>query len=572
MDAMNSRDWIQLILFLGILLAATKPLGLYMEKVFDGGKHFFSPLLGPVERFFYLALGVDPDEDQHWTKYALNMLIFSAVGLLITYGILRIQNVLPLNPAAMGVIPPHLAFNTAMSFTTNTNWQSYGGESTMSYFSQMVALTLHNFTSAAVGISVAVALIRGLARKQATGIGNFWVDLIRCNLYILLPICLLFAFFLITQGMIQNFHPYVDALTLEGAKQTIAQGPVASQVAIKMLGTNGGGFFNTNAAHPFENPTALSNFLQMLSIFLIPSGLVYLLGKKVGNTRHGWAVWSAMAIVFIIGFSVCSHYEFKGNPIYSQLGCSSSANMEGKETRFGIFNSTLFATITTDASCGAVNSMHDSYTPLGGLVPLVNVMLGEVIFGGVGSGLYGMLMYIILTVFIAGLMVGRTPEYVGKKIEGREVKYVTFSLIVMALSILGFTAWGALDSAALAGLGNPAGHGFTEVLYAYTSATGNNGSAFAGLSTNTPFWNLTLAFAMFFGRFFMMIPMLAVAGSMAKKRIHPSGEGTFPVDGALFVGLLIGVIVLIGALTFFPALSLGPIAEHFDMLQGHFFK
>jgi K+-transporting ATPase ATPase A chain len=442
----------------------------------------------------------------------------------------------------------------------------------MSYLSQMVALTIHNFFSAAVGIVVAVALVRGIARKESKAIGNFWVDLIRCNLYILLPISIVYAVFLISQGVIQNFHAYVDATTLEGVKQTIAQGPVASQVAIKMLGTNGGGFFNANAAHPYENPTPLSNFIQMLSIFLIPSALTYLLGRKVGNLRHGWAIWSTMAILFVAGAVFCAHFEAQGNPVYSQLGCSSTANWEGKEARFGIFNSALFATVTTDASCGAVNAMHDSFTPLGGMIPLVNILFGEIIFGGVGSGLYGMLMYVILAVFIAGLMVGRTPEYLGKKIEGREVKYVTFSLIVMAISILGFTAWGARDAQGLAGLGNPVGHGFSEIFYAYSSATGNNGSAFAGLSTNTPFWNLTLAFAMFFGRFFMMIPMLAVAGSLAKKKVHPGGEGTFPVDGAVFVALLIGTILLIGALTFFPALSLGPISEQFDMLQGHFFK
>jgi len=569
---MGLRDLAQLVLFVLILFAATRPLGCYMEKVFDGTKTLLTPIFGPVERFLYKAIGINPTEDQHWTKYALNLLIFGAVSTVFTYVILRLQNRLPLNPIGFGAIAPHLAFNTAMSFTTNTNWQSYGGESTMSYLSQMVGLALHNFLSAAVGISVAVALIRGLSRKEGKGIGNFWADLIRCNLYVLLPICFVLAIFLISQGMIQNFLPYQEANTLEGLKQTIAQGPVASQVAIKMLGTNGGGFFNANAAHPFENPTPLSNFIQMLSIFLIPSGLVYLLGLKVKHTRHAWAVWAAMAIVFVSGVVTCSHFEYTGNPVYTRMGCNSSVNMEGKESRFGIFNSALFATVTTDASCGAVNAMHDSFTPMGGLVPLVNIMLGEIIFGGVGSGLYGMMMYVILTVFIAGLMVGRTPEYLGKKIEGREVKYVMFSMIVMALSILGFAAWGSLDPSGLAGLGNPAGHGFSEILYAYTSTTGNNGSAFAGLSTNTPFWNLTLAFAMFFGRFFMMIPMLAVAGSMVKKNVHPGGEGTFPVDGPLFVALLIGVIILVGALTFFPALSLGPIAEHFDMIQGHFYK
>ena len=569
---MTARDYLQLIVFIVILVLLTKPLGIFMDRVFDGERNFLSPIFSPLEKLIYKMLGVRPEEDQPWTRYATDLLIFSAVSLAVTYAILRLQQYLPLNPAGQGVISPHLAFNTAMSFTTNTNWQSYGGESTMSYLSQMLALTMHNFFSAATGIAVAVALVRGISRKESKGIGNFWADLVRCNLYILLPLCFVYAIFLISQGMIQNFSAYTDVTTLEGLKQTIAQGPVASQVAIKMLGTNGGGFFNANAAHPYENPNALSNFVQMLSIFLIPSALVYLLGRKVKNLKHGWAVWSAMALVFVAGALFCAHFEYKGNPVYSQLGCSTPANMEGKEARFGIFNSALFATITTDASCGAVNSMHDSFTPLGGLVPLVNIMLGEIIFGGVGSGLYGMLMYVILTVFIAGLMIGRTPEYLGKKIEGREVKYTMFALITMALSILGFTAWGISDPLGTAALGNPGGHGFSEILYAFTSATGNNGSAFAGLSANVPFWNLTLAFAMFFGRFFMMIPMIALAGSLAKKKIHPGGAGSFPVDGALFVGLLMGVILLVGALTFFPALSLGPIAEHFDMLQGHFFK
>lgn len=568
---MSFQDIIQLVLFMGILFATAKPLGVYLDRVFEGKKSLLSPVLGPLERVLYRILGVHPDEDQHWTRYSFHLLAFSAVSFAFTYAILRLQHLLPLNPAGMGALSPHLAFNTAMSFTTNTNWQSYGGETTLSYFSQMVGLTLHNFLSAAVGIAVAVALIRGIARKESKGIGNFWADLIRCNLYVLLPICVIFAVLLISQGMIQNFSAYIDVTTLEGAKQTIAQGPVASQVAIKMLGTNGGGFFNANAAHPFENPTPLSNFLQMLSIFLIPSALVYLLGRKVKNQKHGWAVWSAMAILFLGGVFMAAHYEVQGNPVLSQLGCSTSANMEGKETRFGIFNSALFATVTTDASCGAVNSMHDSFTPMGGFVPMVNMLLGEVVFGGVGAGLYGMLSYIILAVFIAGLMVGRTPEYLGKKIEGREVKYVMFSMIVFALSILGFTAFGAIHPLGVATLNNPMNHGFSEILYAYASGTANNGSAFAGLGANNPYWNLTLGFAMFFGRFFMMIPMLAVAGSLAKKKIHPGGEGTFPVDGPLFMGLLIGVILLVGALTFFPALTLGPIAEHFEMLQGRFF-
>ena len=569
---MTARDWLQFGLYIFLLLILTKPLGIYMDQVFDGAKTFLSPVLGPIERLIYRIMGVSPDEDHHWTKYTVQLLVFSGVTLAFTYALLRLQHLLPLNPAGMGVISPHLAFNTAMSFTTNTNWQSYAGETTMSYLSQMVALVFHNFISAAVGISVAVALIRGIARKESNGIGNFWADLVRCNLYILLPICLVYAVFLISQGMIQNFQPYVEATTLEGIKQAIAQGPVASQVAIKMLGTNGGGFFNANAAHPYENPTALSNFVQMLSIFLIPSALVYLLGRKVKNLKHGWAVWTTMAILFVTGALVAAHYEYRGSPVYVQAGCTSASNWEGKEARFGIFNSSLFATITTDASCGAVNAMHDSFTPLGGMVPLVNIMLGEIVFGGVGSGLYGMMMYVILAVFIAGLMVGRTPEYLGKKIQGREVKYVTFSLIVMALSILGLTAWGAMDARGVNALGNPAGHGFSEILYAFTSATGNNGSAFAGLSANVPFWNLTLGFAMFLGRFFMMIPMLALAGSLARKKVHPGGDGTFPVDGGLFVALLIGTILLIGALTFFPALCLGPISEHFEMNLGHFFK
>ncbi len=569
---MSARDYLQFGLFILILFAATKPLGIYLDEIFEGKKTLLSPVIGPIEKWIYRLLSINPNEDQHWTKYSIHLLVFSGVSLAFSYAILRLQHYLPLNPAGQGVVSPHLAFNTAMSFTTNTNWQSYGGESTLSYFSQMVALTIHNFFSAAVGIVVAVALIRGIARKESNGIGNFWVDFVRCNLYLLLPICIVYAIFLISQGVVQNFSPYTEVTTLEGAKQVIAQGPVASQVAIKMLGTNGGGFFNANAAHPFENPTPLSNFVQMLSIFLIPSALVYLLGRQVKNLRHAWAIWAAMLIIFVGGAFTCAYFEYKGNPAYTQLGCATTANWEGKESRFGIFNSALFATVTTDASCGAVNSMHDSFTPMGGFVPLVNMMLGEIIFGGVGSGLYGMLMYVILTVFIAGLMVGRTPEYLGKKVEGREVKYVMFALIVSALSILGFTAWGSLDSRGLAGLANPAEHGFSEILYAFTSATANNGSAFAGLSANTPFWNLTLSFAMFFGRFFMMIPMLAVAGSMARKKIHPGGEGTFPVDGPVFVGLLIGVIILVGALTYFPALSLGPITEHFEMHQGHFFK
>ena len=562
----------QLTIFLLILLATAKPVGTYLGRVYNGERVVLTRIFGPLEKLIYKVLGVDPDQDQHWTRYSLAVLGFSAAGLVFTYAILRMQYVLPLNPAGMGPVNPHLAFNTAVSFTTNTNWQFYAGERTLSYLSQVCGLAFHNFASAAVGMAVAVALIRGIARKEEKGIGNFWVDLVRGHLYVLLPICSIYALFLISQGVIQNFHSYTELTTLEGAKQVIAQGPVASQVAIKMLGTNGGGFFNANAAHPFENPTPLSNFVQMLSVFLIPSGLVYMLGRQVKNVKHGWAVWAAMAILFVGGAITATHFEYEGNPIYKQMGCSSSANMEGKEARFGIFDSALFATVTTAASCGAVNSMHDSFTPMGGFVPLMNIVLGEVIFGGVGAGLYGMIGFVLLTVFIAGLMVGRTPEYLGKKIEGREIKYVMLSMIVMALSILGFTAWGVLERAGLAGLANPAHHGFSEILYAYSSAAGNNGSAFAGLTGNTSFWDLTMAFAMFFGRFFVMIPMLAVAGSLARKKVHPAGEGTFPVDGPVFVALLIGVIVLVGALTFFPALTLGPLAEHFEMMRGQLFK
>lgn len=567
----TAMDYFELVLFIVLLGVAAKPLGLYMEAVFDGRRVFLTPVLGWLERLIYRSVKIDSDEDQHWTKYSAALLIFSAVTLFFTWIILRFQGQLPLNPQKFPGLSADLAFNTAVSFTTNTNWQSYGGESTMSYLSQMVGLTFHNFISAAVGISVAVALIRGLIRKEGKGIGNFWADMVRSNLYILLPLSLLMAVFLLSQGMIQNFLPYTEATTLEGVKQLIAQGPVASQVAIKMLGTNGGGFFNANAAQPFENPTPLSNFIQMLSIFLIPSGLVCMLGKMAKRAKHGWSVWAAMCILFVLGALLCAHFEYQGNPAFNKLGCSTNQNMEGKEARFGVFESALFATITTDASCGAVNSMHDSFTPIGGLVPLVNMELGEVVFGGVGAGLYGMMMFIILTVFIAGLMVGRTPEYLGKKIEGREVKFVMLAMIVMGLSMLGMTAWGALDSRGLAGINNAGPHGFSEILYAYSSGTANNGSAFAGLSANTPFWNITLAIAMFFGRFFMLIPMLAVAGSMVKKKIHPGGEGTFPTEGPLFVALLIGVVIFVGALTFFPALALGPIVEHFEMLLGHTF-
>ncbi len=567
---MSIRDYFELGLYIVLIFLVTKPLGIYLERVFDGAPHPLQKVLGWLERLIYRAGGINPDEGQNWVRYARDLLGLSIVSLFFTYAILRLQQFLPLNPQKFGPLSPDSAFQIAISFTTNTNWQFYGGENTMSYLSQMVALVIHNFFSAAVGIAAAVAVIRGIASKGKASLGNFWADFVRCNLYVLLPICFIYALFLVSQGMIQNFSSYVNATTLEGVKQVIPMGPAASQVAIKMLGTNGGGFFNANAAHPFENPTALSNFIQMLSIFLIPAALVYLLGRKVNSTKHAWSVWAAMAVLFIIGVLVCANAEYHGNPLLTQLGSSSSLNMEGKEVRFGIFESALFATVTTDASCGAVNAMHDSFTPLGGLVPLFNIKLGEIIFGGVGAGLYGMVLFIVLTIFISGLMVGRTPEYLGKKIEGREVKYAMLSLIIGALSILGFSAWASLDYRGLAGLSNAGPHGLSEILYAYASATGNNGSAFAGLNGNT-FYNITMGIAMMLGRFFMMIPVLAIAGSLAEKSIHPESEGTFPAHGVLFTLLLLGVIIIVGALTFFPTLSLGPIAEHFEMLRGKLF-
>jgi len=574
------------------------------------GKTFLDPVIKPLEKLTYKLTGVDPAKEHDWKQYAAAMLLFSLVSMLFTYAVLRLQAVLPLNPQKMGAISEHLAFNTAASFTTNTNWQSYGGESTMSYLSQMVALTVHNFLSAAVGIGIAAALVRGIARHTATTIGNFWVDLVRCTYYLLLPICLVFAIFLISQGMIQNFKPYdtaslADPYTIQVAKvddagnavngpdgkpvmvdkkvdtQTIVQGPMASQVAIKMFGTNGGGYTNANAAHPYENPTPLSNFLQLLSIFAIPSALTYYLGRMVKNQPHGWAVWAAMFVIFMSGVLVCWHYEAAGNPIMTQLGVDpAGGNMEGKEVRFGIFNSALFATITTDASCGAVNAMHDSFTPLGGLVPLLNIELGEIIFGGVGAGLYGALVFIIIAVFIAGLMVGRTPEFLGKKIEPYDIKMASLVILVLAFSILGFSAWACMSKWGLPdpithqltdGTNNNGPHGFSEILYAYSSCTGNNGSAFAGIGTNTPWYNTTLGLATLFGRFAMIIPILALAGSLARKKSVPESAGTFPVHGPLFTILLVGTILIVGALTFFPALALGPVVEHFLMHTGKLF-
>ncbi|RYD33411.1 MAG: potassium-transporting ATPase subunit KdpA [Verrucomicrobiaceae bacterium] len=571
----------QLALFLGVLALITKPLGIYLTRVLDPhGKIFFDPVLRPMERLTYRLMGVEPDREHGWKQYTAAMLVFSLTGLVMTWVILMCQHLLPLNPQGLPGLSAPLAFNTAVSFTTNTNWQSYAGESTMSYFSQMVALTIHNFTSAAVGIGIAAALVRGISRHSAETLGNFWSDLVRVTFYLLLPGSLVLAVFLMSQGTIQNFKPYDIAQLIqpsgETATQVIAQGPMASQAAIKMLGTNGGGFTNANAAQPFENPTPLSNFVQMLSIFAIGGALTYYLGRMVKNQRHGWAVWWAMILLFTGAAVFCWWAEARGNPIHQSLGViAADGNMEGKEVRFGIFNSSLFATITTAASCGAVNSMHDSFTALGGLVPLFMMELGEVVIGGVGAGLYGMLVFVILAVFIAGLMVGRTPEYLGKKIAAFDVKMAMIALLVLCVSILGFTAWAVASEWGLAGLNNSGPHGFSEILYAYSSATANNGSAFAGL-TATPanggaHWNLTLAAAMLIGRFLMIVPIMALAGSLVKKKISPPGAGTFPVSGATFVILLMGTVLLIGALNFLPALALGPIVEHFLTLKGSLF-
>ena len=568
---MNPMDVFQLFVFIIALVAMTKPLGLYLVRVFDpDARIFLDPVLKPIERLFYCFLGINPGDEQDWKSYANSLLIFSFISMLFTYGILRLQQFLPLNPQGFGPVSPELAFNTSASFTTNTNWQNYAGERTMSYLSQMVALTFHNFASAAVGCAVAAALVRGIARDKTARIGNFWVDLIRQCLYLYLPICLLFAVFLVSQGVIQNFSPYTAAKTLDTATvQTIAQGPVASQVAIKMLGTNGGGFMNANAAHPYENPTPLSNFLQMLAIFAIPSSLTYYLGRMVKNQKHGWSVWSAMFMLFLAGVLVCWWSESMGNPRLTPLGVDAAyGNMEGKEVRFGIFNSALFATITTDASCGAVNAMHDSFTPLGGLVPLFNMQLGEVAFGGVGSGLYGMLIFVVLSIFLAGLMIGRTPEYLGKKIEAFDVKAAALAVLIPTVLLLGFTAWATVSRWGITGLNNSGPHGFSEILYAFSSAINNNGSAFAGLSGNTPWFNTTLGIAMLCGRFFVILPVLALAGSLAKKKIVPQSAGSFPAYGPTFTLLLVGTILLVGALTFLPALSLGPVVEHFLMMNS----
>jgi K+-transporting ATPase ATPase A chain len=561
---MTLNGWIQIIFFCAVVVALAKPLGWYMTCVFNGERTLLSPVLRPVEAALYWAGGVDEKREQHWLTYTVVMLLFHVGGFLILYGLMRLQAVLPLNPAGQSAVAGDLAFNTAVSFITNTNWQNYGGESTMSYLVQMLGLTHQNFLSAATGIVLAIALIRGFSRASARTIGNFWVDLTRCTLYVLLPICIIYALFLVWQGMPQTLGPYVEATTLEGAKQTIAVGPVASQVAIKMLGTNGGGFFNANAAHPFENPTALSNFVQMLSIFALGAALTNVFGRMVGNERQGWAILAAMGVLFITGVAVTYWAEAHGNDAFTALGLT-GGNMEGKELRFGIVASSLFAVVTTAASCGAVNAMHDSFTALGGMIPLINMQLGEIIIGGVGAGLYGMLLFVILAIFVAGLMVGRTPEYVGKKIEAKEVKMAMLAILILPLMYLGFTAIATVTPAAVASIANPGPHGFTEILYAYTSATGNNGSAFAGLTGNTLFYNITLAIAMLVGRFFMIIPAMAIAGSLAAKKTHTPSAGTFPTTNGLFVGLLVGVILIVGGLTFFPALALGPVVEHLAM-------
>jgi len=572
---MTANGWLQIAIYAVLVTVCVKPLGAFMARVFTGERTFLHPVLRPVERAVYRCCVVDETKEQHWVTYTVAMLIFSIVGFVTLYALQRLQGYLPFNPAGQGPVEQISAFNTAVSFVSNTNWQGYGGETTMSYLTQMAGLTMHNFVSAATGIALAIALIRGFARRSAQSVGNFWVDLTRCTLYVLLPMSIAVALVLVWQGMPQNLNAYTDATTLEGAKQVIAQGPVASQIAIKQFGTNGGGFFNVNSAHPFENPNAITNLVEMWGILVISAALTYTFGRMVGNTRQGWALFAVMAVLFLAGLITCYWAETRGNPAFAAFhvdqtpsAVQAGGNMEGKEVRFGIVNSTIWATATTDASNGSVNSMLDSYTPLGGIVPLINIQLGEIIFGGVGSGLYGMLLFAILAVFIAGLMVGRTPEYLGKKIEAKEVKMAMLAILILPLSILGFTALATMLPAGLAGPENAGPHGFSEILYAFTSATGNNGSAFAGLSANTPFYNLTIGFAMLLGRFFFIVPTMAVAGSLAAKRIVPASAGTFPTERPLFVGLLTGVILIIGGLTFFPALALGPIIEHFAMNAG----
>jgi potassium-transporting ATPase potassium-binding subunit len=591
---MTVNGWLQILLFLALILLVTKPLGVFMARVFSRERTFMDPVLRPVERLLYRITGVDEEHEMRWTEYAIAMLLFSVVSMIVLYLMQRLQGFLPFNPQKFGAVrPAHLAFNTAASFTTNTNWQAYAGESTMSYFTQMAGLAYHNFVSAATGIALAIAFIRGIARRQMETIGNFWVDLVRSCLWVLLPFCVVGALLLVSQGVVQNLRPYDKATLVEpqqvqttGAdgktvtttvtEQTIAQGPVASQEIIKEFGTNGGGFFNANSAHPFENPTPFSNLIELFSIFAIGAGLTYTLGRMTGSPRHGWAVWAAMAILFLAGVTVAYWAEAHGNPLMAGTDQHATAvqaggNMEGKEVRFGIANSALFATVTTDASCGAISGWHDSFTPLGGMAPLVNIMLSEVIFGGVGAGMYGMLIYIVLAVFIAGLMVGRTPEYLGKKIEAYDVKMAMLVALVFPLVILTFTGISSVKDFGTSSISNPGPHGLSQILYAFTSGAGNNGSAFGGLSANTLWYNTTLAFDMLLGRFFMIIPMLAIAGNLARKKYVPPSLGTFPVTTPLFTVLLIGVILIVGALTFFPALSLGPILEHLLLAAGKTF-
>ena len=592
---MTANGWFQIALYFVLILLLARPMGLYMARVFEHRRTFLDPVLVPIERLLYRLTGVVPEDEMRWTEYATSMLLFSAVTLLLTYFVERVQGLLPWNPQHLPGVAPALAWNTAVSFTTNTNWQAYVPESTMSYLTQMLGLATHNFWSAAVGLALAIAFVRGIARREQKTLGNFWVDLTRGVLWVLLPLSMVLTLALVSQGVVQNMRPYTTAKLLEPQKvtatgadgktttsvvttQSIAQGPVASQEAIKMLGTNGGGFFNANSAHPFENPTPLSNLLEMLAIFLIPAGLTVTLGHMVGSPKHGWAVFGAMAVLWFAGVCVCYWAEAQPSPLLPASiqqhasAMQSGGNMEGKETRFGIANSALFATVTTDASCGAVNSMHDSFTPLGGMVPLTNILLGEIVFGGVGAGMYGMLIFVVLAVFLAGLMVGRTPEYLGKKIEAYEVQLAMLYLLIFPLMILGFSAVALLaPSFGLSGLTNHGPHGLSEILYAYTSATGNNGSAFAGLSANTPWYDGSLGVSMFVGRFVMIIPMLAIAGSLAGKKIVPASAGTFPVTTPLFTGLLTAIIVIVGALTFFPVLSLGPILEHLLMHAGKTF-
>jgi potassium-transporting ATPase potassium-binding subunit len=590
---MTANGWFQIGLYLFVILLVTKPVGVFMTRVFNRERTFLDPVLRPVERLVYRLTGIHEKHEMRWTEYAVAMLLFSGVSMTLLYLIERTQKWLPFNPQKFPNVEPGLAFGTAASFTTNTNWQVYSGESTMSYLTQMAGLAYHNFVSAAVGIVLAIVVIRGIARKETDKLGNFWVDTTRCLLWVLLPVCLIGSLILVSQGVVQNFKPYTTAdliqpyttqvtgpdgktTTQTVTQQVIAQGPVASQEVIKEFGTNGGGFFNANSAHPFENPTPFSNFFEMVLIFAIPSGLTYTLGRMTGSQRHGWAVWAAMAFLFLAGVTTAYWAEARGNPLLAGTDQRASApqsggNMEGKEVRFGIANSTLFATVTTDASCGAVNSMHDSYTPLGGMVPLINIMLGEVVFGGVGAGLYGIFVFVVLAVFIAGLMVGRTPEYLGKKIESYDVKMAMLAVLILTFTILGFSAFSLVKPYGTAGITNPGPHGLSQVLYAYVSSTGNNGSAFAGINANTMWYNTTTAAAQLLGRFFMIIPVLAIAGNLAKKKTVPESAGTFPVTGGLFAGLLVSTVLIVGALTFFPALSLGPILEHLLMNAGKAF-